>query len=154
MIEFTVYGEAVAKGSTRAFPLMRGGKPVLGPGGRPVTITTADNPKTKDWQTLVSLSAQRFGPEVLLDGPVAIELFFYLRRPKSLTPKKRPYPTVKPDLDKLIRAIGDGLKGKIYSEDARIVKIVATKLYAEFGDTPRVEIRVGEYGAEYTPATL
>ncbi len=144
MINFTVYGNAVAKGSTRAFPLMKDGKPVLGQGGRPVTITTGDNPKTKDWQFIVSQAAQQYGPEVLLDGPVEMELHFYLLRPKSIKPEKRPYPTVKPDLDKLIRSIGDSLKGVIYSEDARIVKLIASKNYTEFGDTPRVEIRVGE----------
>jgi Holliday junction resolvase RusA-like endonuclease len=152
VFSFTVYGNAVAKGSTRAFPLMKDGKPVLGKGGRPVTITTGDNPKTKDWQLLVSKAAQEYGPEELLDGPVCMELFFYLQRPKSLTPKKRPYPTVKPDLDKLIRSIGDGLKGIIYSEDARIVKIVAAKYYTEFGDTPRVEVKVGEFGADTSTA--
>ncbi len=145
MITFTVYGNAVAKGSMKSFPLMKGGQPVLGKGGRPVTITTHDNPKTKEWQQLVANAAQAYGPGTLLDGPVMLKLIFYLQRPKSLTPKKRPYPIVKPDLDKLIRAVGDGLKGIIYAEDARIIRLVAGKFYCEFGDTPRVEITVGEY---------
>ena len=141
MISFTVYGTPVPKGSTTPYPIMKDGKPVLSKTGRPVVVTQNANPKTKDWQRLVSLSAQEHRPEKLFDGPVEVALLFYLYRPQSVSEKKRPMPTVKPDLDKLIRAILDGLKGKIYSEDARVCKVQASKHY---GDPPRVEIVVSE----------
>jgi len=129
MISITVYGEAKPKGSTRAFVV--NGK----------AITTTDNPNTKEWQRLVADAAQFFRPEKLYDGAVAVHLEFYFYRPKSVSAKKRPNPTVKPDLDKLVRSILDALKGVIYTEDARVCSVVASKHYA---DPPRVEIEVGE----------
>jgi len=129
MISFTVYGEAKPKGSTRAFVV----------NGR--AITTTANPKTKEWQQLVSLAVQDNRPEKLYDGAVSVDLKFYIYRPKSVSEKKRPHPTVKPDIDKLVRAILDALKGKIYTEDARVCGVCASK---DYGDPPRVEIQVRE----------
>ena len=127
-IEFTVYGEAKPKGSTRAFVVNN------------KAITTTNNPNAKDWQKLVALSAQEHRPP---GGPFvgAVQLYadFYFQRPQSVSVKKRPFHTVKPDLDKLVRNIGDALKGIVYAEDARIVSITARKMY---DDTPRVEIMV------------
>ena len=45
---------------------------------------------------------------------------------------------------KLIRAIGDALKGTVYTEDSRIVEIFGTKRLAEIGEQPGVSIAVGE----------
>ena len=127
MISFTVRGEAKPKGSTRAFVVA--GK----------AITTSANKNTKEWQHLVAAAAQEHAPEKLYDEAVAVSMNFYLRRPASVSEKKRPYPTVKPDSDKLIRTVLDSLKGIIYSDDAKVVMIFATK---EYGDPPRVEITV------------
>ena len=128
MVKFTVYGEAKPKGSTRAFVVA--GK----------ARTTTNNPNAKDWQQLVAMSAQQYRPAGgPYQGAVKLYAHFYFSRPASVSEKKRPHHTVKPDLDKLIRNIGDALKGVIYEEDARIDQIVATKSY----DTiPRVEIEV------------
>lgn len=140
-IAFTVYGDPVPKGSTVPFPLMKDGKPVLGKGGRPVVVIQNANKNTKQWQTLVALASQEHRPEKLFSEAVVLRLRFFFTRPKSISVKKRPNHTVKPDLDKLIRCVGDALKGKIYAEDALIVSIEATK---EYGDPPRVEISVSE----------
>ena len=45
-------------------------------------------------------------------------------------PKKVLYPATKPDLDKLVRSVGDALKGLAYEEDSRIVDIDARKRFA------------------------
>jgi len=109
--------------------------------GKPVTTT--DNPKTKDWQHLVASAAQNYRPVQLYDGAVAVKMKFYLYRPKSVSEKKRPHPTVKPDIDKLVRSILDALKGVIYTEDARVCSIEAEKYY---DDPPRVDITVSNVG--------
>ncbi len=128
MIKFTVYGEAKPKGSTRAFIV------------KDRAHTTTANPNAKEWQQLVAVSAQQYRPAA---GPyqeaVALKLAFFFSRPKSATVKKRPHHTVKPDLDKLVRNVGDALKGVIYAEDARIVRIEASK---DYDTIPRVEIEV------------
>ena len=70
-----------------------------------------------------------------LTGPIRLTVNILVPRPASVTPKKRPFPTVAPDLDKYVRGIGDALKqGGVYKDDAQIVVIQATKSYAD--DTP------------------
>lgn len=130
MVKFSVYGIAKPKGSTRAFVV--GDK----------AITTANNPNAKEWQRLVATSAQQYRPAGgPYQGAVRIKVVFFFNRPKSVSETKRPHHTVKPDLDKLVRNIGDALKGVVYEEDARIVEIIAAKHY---DSVPRVEIEVKE----------
>ena len=129
-MRFTVYGKPETKGSTKAFVVK--GKPII----------TNDNPKTKGWQTLVAWEAQRNRPGGIIQSAVEVKLKFYFLRPKSVSVKKRPYHTVKPDIDKVTRAVLDGLKGTIYSDDSVVVKVEAEK---EYGDPPRCEIEVREW---------
>lgn len=63
-----------------------------------------------------------------LSGPVSLIVEFYLPRPAAA--KKRLYPTTRPDLDKLVRAVGDALKGIAYVDDSQIVEKQARKRYA------------------------
>ena len=64
---------------------------------------------------------------------------FRLQRPASV---RRQYPSVMPDLDKLIRSTGDALKtAGVYTDDSRVVGITAVKVYA---DTPGADIIVRE----------
>ncbi len=64
------------------------------------------------------------------DGAVVVRLRFSFLRPKSVSEKKRPHMTVKPDIDKLSRAVLDSMTGVVISEDARVVKLDAEKQYA------------------------
>ena len=45
----------------------------------------------------------------------AADLLPDLPRPKTIKPSKRPYPHVRPDIDKLERAVLDGLTGVVFS---------------------------------------
>ena len=46
---------------------------------------------------------------------------------------KRPLPIVPPDLDKLLRAVGDGIgqSGYIWGDDSQIVEMEGHKYYAD-----------------------
>lgn len=128
-LNLTVYGTSQPKGSTRSF--VKNGR----------AITTSDNPNLAAWSSLVASEAQRVHlGNPLLEGALTLAVTFYLQRPKS-APKARRYPTTKPDLDKLVRAISDPLIGSWITDDARIVDVVARKRY---GDPPRVEIALWE----------
>lgn len=89
------------------------------------------------WRTRVKRAAQEAareaGWEPRYDGPVAVNAAFFLPRPKSA--KKRLWPHVKPDLDKLIRAVCDALapykQPGVLRDDSRIVTWHATKDYAD-----------------------
>ena len=87
------------------------------------------------WRSTVGLSARLAGSKPV-SSPVAIEIDFYLPRPKTV---KRIYPTVPPDLDKLIRAVLDALTGIVYLDDSQVVEIKATKAYSP---NPGADIRL------------
>jgi crossover junction endodeoxyribonuclease RusA len=76
-------------------------------------------------------------------GPVELEIMFYLDRPSSVSTVKRPYPTVPPDIDKLIRAVQDSLTGVVYEDDSQIIRVLAWKVYAD-NRVPGCFVRVNE----------
>jgi crossover junction endodeoxyribonuclease RusA len=53
-------------------------------------------------------------------------------RPKSL-PKRVTHMTKKPDIDKLIRAVLDALKGVAWCDDSQVVSVYASKRYGQPG---------------------
>jgi Holliday junction resolvase RusA-like endonuclease len=70
-----------------------------------------------------------------------VEAAFVFQRPKSL-PKKVWLNTKRPDLDKLIRAVLDGLANVIIPDDAQVISIGSKKRYANGTEMPGVEILV------------
>lgn len=62
------------------------------------------------------------------EGAVEVVLTFVMLKPKSV---KRKEPFVRPDLDKLIRAVLDGLTDVAYLDDQQVTRITATKTYGE-----------------------
>lgn len=126
---FTVFGHPQPQGSSRAFFVKSLGRSVI----------TTTNTKLKPWRQQVSETAMTL-PDVKPfgnDSPVKMTLDFYFARPKSA--KKRPGMTVKPDVDKLTRAIFDALKGIVLHDDSQVVSVTANKHY---GDPERVDILV------------
>jgi len=121
---FFVPGEPITEGSTRALA-----------SGQRVVVTHDRGPELDQWRLKVAhaaqAAAQDAGWEPRYDGPVAVTAAFFLPRPKSA--KKRLVPHVKPDLDKLIRAVGDALapykQPGVLKDDSRIVTWRATKDY-------------------------
>ena len=79
------------------------------------------------WRASISLAA-RFAGAKPLDGAVGLDVTFYVQRPRSV---KRLYPSVAPDLDKYLRAVGDALSGVAFQDDSQIVDIRARKVYSE-----------------------
>jgi Holliday junction resolvase RusA-like endonuclease len=60
--------------------------------------------------------------------PVKLEVDFFIERPKES--KYAYYPGGKPDLDHLVRAVGDSLtQAGVLADDSLIVEIVARKLW-------------------------
>ena len=59
-----------------------------------------------------------------------VSLGFAFLRPKSVSKKKRPYVTVKPDVDKLARAVLDAMTGVVFRDDAQVVKLEVEKQYS------------------------
>ena len=67
-----------------------------------------------------------------LEGPVTLEVVFYLERPSPIKVNKRPHPVVPPDIDKLVRGVSDALSDAgVWGDDSQVVKLVAFKRYPD-----------------------
>lgn len=121
-----VRGMPVAQGRARAF---RAGD----------SIRMYDPENSKQWKQTVAIQCLEKHPQVM-SGALSMKLYFFLPRPRSL-PKKIVYHTKRPDLDNLVKAVKDALRGICYKDDSQIVHLIATK---DYGDTPGVMIEIEE----------
>jgi Holliday junction resolvase RusA-like endonuclease len=104
-------------------------------------IVQVNSKKHKAWRNAITQTALATLPADWepIDEPCELIVNFYLPKPASV---KRSLPTVSPDLDKLIRAVGDSLTDSgVVVDDSRIVRISARKLYA-IGIEPGATIEV------------
>jgi Holliday junction resolvase RusA-like endonuclease len=119
VISYWIDGEPAPQGSKSGF--VKNGRVVM----------VESSKKVKPWREAVTIkTAQHMSWATLnpMDSPVEIALVFYLPRPKTVN---RKWPSVKPDLDKLIRSTFDGLTtGGLYTDDALVIAVSASKEYA------------------------
>lgn len=132
-LSVVAYVHAEPQGSAKAFVI--GGK---------ARITT-DNSKLKPFRSEVTRCAMVAVRDANLELPMAgkhipvrVMINFFLARGGSI-PKKRVWPCVKPDTDKLIRAVLDSLTGVAFLDDGQVVEVCARKQY---GSPERVEIKI------------
>lgn len=126
---FFVEGMPRPKGSTRAFQHNRSGR---------VVTWQANRETLRPWQRAIAEAAEKAGLRPHR-GPVMIDLYFRFPRPKAhlgargLRPSAPGEHAVRPDLDKLIRAVLDALSGVAYVDDAQVYSIEANKAWADSG---------------------
>jgi Holliday junction resolvase RusA-like endonuclease len=104
-------------------------------------IVQVNSSKHKAWRKAIVQEAIATLPDDWqpIDEPCELIVNFYLPKPKTVD---RQLPSVSPDLDKLVRAVGDSLTDSgVVTDDSRIVRISARKLYAE-GIEPGASIQV------------
>ncbi len=136
LAEFDVAGLPVPQGSMRAFARRNGGRPIV----------TSDNPRTKPWKAAVTAAAAEARQTVSICA-VVVEIDFRLPRPKghygrrgNVLPSAPAYPTGRPDVDKLCRAILDALtEARVWHDDAQVVALSAVKTWS---DSPGAHVRV------------
>ena len=133
---FVIDGEAIPQGSK-----------TVAQGGGKVWLRDA-NPKLKRWretvtaQVLEQMQANEY-EQFQAHAPIRAILLFQLPKPKSVN---REYPTVKPDIDKLTRAIFDSLEAaNVMPGDQQITSVHASKYYCAENDTPKVYINLHIY---------
>lgn len=135
VVSFWVAGEPVTQGSMRGLWSRKRGHVVM-PQSRRLLA----------WREAVAWAAQgalaprrdRRGVGGAPLGGACVAMAFVLRRPPSV---RRRLPFAKPDLDKLVRAVFDGLSGAVLRDDAQVVACVAWKRY---GREPGVLVSVCE----------
>jgi Holliday junction resolvase RusA-like endonuclease len=64
------------------------------------------------------------------EGALSMGLVFHFLKPKS-APKKRVWPTVKPDASNLAKLVEDSANGILYHDDSQIVRLSIEKRYSE-----------------------
>jgi len=87
------------------------------------------------WRSAIALRAREAGAKPHIE-PVEMEMIFTMMRPKTVN---RPEPSVAPDLDKLVRAVLDGLTAIAYRDDGQVVRLTAAKIY---GVTPGLWVQM------------
>jgi Holliday junction resolvase RusA-like endonuclease len=110
-------------------------------------VTTYD-PAKKAKESFAGI-LQSEAPKEPISAPIALELRFYMARPKNHygSGKKQAYlkesapehHSGRPDLDNLVKFTTDALNQIYYRDDALICQLVACKLYSE---NPRTEIYI------------
>ena len=141
----------IAKGNMRAF---------VPKGWTRAVITDGGGKELKAFERslremAIEAMAKR-GLACAVEQPFQIELAIYLPRPGGdfdahggVRAKARTEPWVKPDLDKLERAILDSLTGVVYDDDSRVTRVVKQKKFAGPGHDIGLWLR-----ASVRPSTL
>jgi Holliday junction resolvase RusA-like endonuclease len=136
-ISFFCAGTPEPKGSTRAF-VVKGH-----------AVTTSSNRNLKQWELRIAHEAQSeaakvgwtFGP----DEAYGLSAAFYFAEPKGHAKKWWYQNTKRPDLDKLLRAVLDGLTNVLFLDDAQVTDFNdISKSYSapDAGILPGAEIEV------------
>jgi crossover junction endodeoxyribonuclease RusA len=88
--------------------------------------------KVGPWRDAVIEAASQFNDFKMLNEALAVQIMFTLPAPKTT---KRLYPTVRPDLDKLLRSTFDALTiSGFWHDDSLVVSVLAAKRYAAAGE--------------------
>lgn len=108
-------------------------------------IYEASSRRLRDWREAIGWAAKAaMRREQPLAGPLRVKLSFTLHAPKA---GAKPYPSARPDLDKLTRAVFDAMTGIAYADDGQIVEMFVTKRWG----TPGVRVEVIELIAKPCP---
>jgi len=123
---FEVPGPFATKGSLVAFKDRRG-----------IVRTKTDSKHGKTFAAAVQWAARAAGVTLIEKGRgVSLQVVYGFARPKGKD-RARVDPCVRPDVDKLVRALLDALTGIAYHDDGQVVALSVRKTYA-----PRVIAKV------------
>lgn len=115
-------------------------------------IAIPDNKATTPWRKAIVTAAEtamRAVEWLPLNEAIEVHVIFLLTRPPSVKPSKRPYPSTRPDLDKLARSTLDALADAgVFAEDGRVVDLVLRKRYCDPGQAPGARIVVRALAAQ------
>lgn len=124
---FVIEGRCPTKGSTRSFVHPKVGK----------VVTVADNARLKQWTKDAKWQARAAKvPLIYKPHGVIVNVVVEFVKPKTA---KRAAPTVRPDVDKLLRAVLDALTGIAYADDSQVVQVTTSKTY---GPSERVTVTI------------
>lgn len=113
--------------------------------------------RVKPWRAEVAAACRDRWRGDPLDGPVTLQVEFFLPRPAGhlgtgrnqgiVKPSAPAWHVTRPDLDKLARAVGDALTGLAYGDDSHIVAWHIHKRYADADHPVGARILIQQIGA-------
>lgn len=125
ILDFVVYGDPKPQGSKRGFVTKQGRVAMVEQAGRPL----------KTWRDTVTRTAvserirQNWTPYT--EGPLRVDIVFMLKQPAR---PKFPLPAVRPDVDKLVRAVLDSMTdAHVWQDDSQVVDLRVKKTYGQTG---------------------
>lgn len=146
-VTIVVRGRPAPQGSKRAFAGKRkDGTPYAG-------VIESSHDRVKSWRAAVIDEADGTAGRLLLDGPLAVTMLFWLPRPKShhrtgrnchlLRPGAPRLPGAAPDIEKLARATSDALTDAgIWRDDGQVTDCHLSKRYADGDQVPGALITI------------
>ena len=131
-VAFRVLDNPEAPGGKGAIPVYRGSKRN---GTRTFTgrvnVVDKNHKAVTLWRASVVEACRPGGKPLVSPGlnePLVVRYFFALRRPASV---RRPYPSVKPDVDNLVKGTADAITDSgLWRDDALVISQVISKAYA------------------------
>lgn len=125
---FTILGRCPTKGSTKSFAHPKTGQ----------IVTLPMNANLKQWTKDARVQA-RIAKVPMIHKPHAVVMLVNVQFVKPKTAKQL-YPSVRPDIDKLLRAVLDALTSVAYQDDSQVVSVTTTKVY---GPSEQVTVTIG-----------
>lgn len=123
-------GEVGGKGRPRTRIFYAGGKPMA---------TIYPDPDSAKFERLIKgLAFAAMHRQPMFEGPVEVEMVFWLKRPKSWTRKQCEaasgfYSTAKPDCDNRAKLIMDAFNEVVWEDDSQVSDLIVRKRYARDG---------------------
>lgn len=125
-------------------PIPQGSKTVGHTTGGTSFVREGNRAALMPWRSAISTRAREaMEGRAPFAGPVRLDVDFAFPRPKShyrtgkrageLKLSAPTWSTPRPDLDKLLRALGDALTGVVVRDDAQVVSVEASKRYGSPG---------------------
>ena len=125
-IQLEILGNPVPQGSKRAFRA-----------GNRLVVVDQQGEALRTYREAIGHAARQH-MERPLRGPIELRIDFIFARPKghfgkkgNILPSAPSHKLTKPDLDKLVRAVMDGLTHVAYEDDAQVFAVTAEKHYAQ-----------------------
>lgn len=89
----------------------------------------------REAQGIKSIALAAMRGRALFDGPVEVEILAAYEWPKSWSAKKRNRPAAgwkisRPDLDNVVKLVADSLNGIVWTDDAVMARVSASKGYS------------------------
>ena len=111
-----VYGNPAPQGSKKFMGTTKAGRGIL------VEANSRTTPWRADVMTAARAVLDELGRPAPMEGAIVARMVFSFLRPASVKRAKRPFPSVAPDLSKLVRSTEDALTAAgVWRDDALVV---------------------------------